>query len=90
MYKLVHPIDVTVTGDHRVHLQFEDGREGEVDFSQFEWIGVFEPLEDPRYFALVTINPEIRTIAWPNDADIAPETLYHWVTEGLDATWDID
>jgi hypothetical protein len=90
MYKLVHPTDVAVTGDHRLHLRFEDGREGEIDFSEFGWTGVFEPLADPRYFALVEIDSEIRTIAWPNNADIAPETLYHWATEGLNATWDVD
>ena len=90
MYKLVHPTDVAVTGDHRLHLRFEDGCEGEIDFSEFGWTGVFEPLADPRYFALVEIDSEIRTIAWPNNVDIAPETLYHWATEGLNATWDVD
>jgi len=88
MYKLVDTTSVEVIGDHRLRLRFEDGAEGEVDFSGFDWKGVFAPLEDPAYFALVSLG--LGTIVWPNEADIAPETLYHWATEGLDATWDVD
>ncbi len=88
MYKLVHTTGVEVVGDHRLRLRFEDGAEGEVDFSGFDWKGVFAPLKDPAYFALVSLG--LGTIVWPNEADIAPETLYHWATEGLDATWDVD
>jgi hypothetical protein len=88
MYKLVRTTGVEVVSDHRLQLRFEDGAEGEVDFSAFEWKGVFAPLKDPAYFALVSLG--LGTIVWPNEADIAPETLYHWATEGLDATWDVD
>jgi hypothetical protein len=88
MYKLVRTTGVEVVGDHRLRLRFEDGAGGEVDFSGFSWKGVFAPLRDPAYFALVTLG--LGTIVWPNEADIAPETLYHWATEGLDATWDVD
>jgi hypothetical protein len=88
MYKLVRTTGVEVVGDHRLRLRFEDGAEGEVDFSGFDWKGVFAPLKDPAYFALVGLG--LGTIVWPNEADIAPETLYHWATEGLDATWDVD
>jgi hypothetical protein len=88
MYRLVHTTGVEVVGDHRLRLQFEDGAEGEVDFSGFDWKGVFAPLKDPAYFARVSLG--LGTVVWPNEADIAPETLYHWATEGLDATWDVD
>ena len=51
-----------------------DGVEGTVDFA--DWLSgpVFEPLKDPDYFARFFI--EGGTVAWPNDADIAPETLH--------------
>jgi Protein of unknown function (DUF2442) len=81
MYKLVRTTEVTVVGDHRLRLRFEDGVEGEVDFSGLGWNGVFAPLKDPAYFARVRLG--LGTIVWPNEADIAPETLYHWVTAGL-------
>lgn len=39
------------------------------------------PLQNPAYFARVEVDEELGTIAWPNGADIAPETLHRWVTE---------
>lgn len=80
MKTLVHPTEVEVVGDHRVWLRFDDGTEGEVDLSREQWTGVFEPLADPEYFRLVRVDPGLGTIAWPNGADIAPETLHAWVT----------
>jgi uncharacterized protein DUF2442 len=76
MVKIVHVTRVEVIGDHRLYLGFEDGSGGEVDFSDRDWRGVFEPLRDATYFGLVKVDPELGTIVWPNGADIAPETLY--------------
>jgi hypothetical protein len=60
-----------------VHVQFEDGITADVDLSYLlDYGGVFEPLRDPAYFAQLRADPEAGTIVWPNDADIAPETLY--------------
>lgn len=86
MGDLVHVTSVESLGDHRLRLTFEDGAEGELDLSSWEWRGVFEPLEDPSYFALVTLDEELGTIVWPNGADIAPETLHTWVARGLKPT----
>jgi hypothetical protein len=83
MPELVHVTAVGVIGDHRLRLSFEDGVEGEVDLSVWEWRGVFEPLSDPAYFSRVALDQELGTIVWPNGADIAPETLHSWVTRGL-------
>jgi len=41
---------------------------------------IFEPLRDPDYFALATVDPVRGTVIWPNGADFAPEALH-----GLDA-----
>jgi hypothetical protein len=40
------------------------------------WGGVFEPLKDPEFFRRVAVNPETRTVEWPNGADFAPEFLH--------------
>jgi hypothetical protein len=60
-----------------VHVRFEDGTTGDVDLSYLlDHGGVFEPLRDPEFFRQLRADPEAGTIVWPNQADIAPETLY--------------
>lgn len=59
---------------HRIFLVFGDGREKTVDFAPWLSGPVFEPLKDEEYFRRFFL--ESGTVAWPNGADIAPETLY--------------
>ena len=68
-------------GGHRIRVTFDDGVAGTVDF--FPWLHgpVFEPLQNLEYFQDFFIDGG--TVAWPNGADIAPETLYERVS--LDA-----
>jgi hypothetical protein len=80
--ELVHVTLVEVVGDHQLRLVFEDGTRGEIDFSTWDWRGVFEPLHDPAYFGSVVVDEELGTIVWPNGADLAPETLHAWVRSG--------
>jgi hypothetical protein len=73
--KLVPVTGVEVIGDYQLRLTFKDGVVGDVNFTDREWNGVFEPLRDPKRFAQVSI--ELGTIVWPNDGlDMAPEPLY--------------
>jgi hypothetical protein len=61
-------------GAHRIHLVFNDGAEGTVNFRPWLKGPVFEPLKDLDYFRRFFVDGG--TVAWPNGADIAPETLY--------------
>lgn len=64
-------------GGYAVRVRFDDGISGEVDLSYLlDYGGVFEPLRDPDYFRQLRADPEAGTIVWPNEADIAPESLY--------------
>jgi len=64
-------------GGYTVRVHFDDGTSGEVDLSYLlDYGGVFEPLRDRDYFCQLRADPEAGTIVWPNEADIAPETLY--------------
>jgi hypothetical protein len=61
-------------GGFRIHLTFNDGLEATVDFERWLNGSVFEPVRSPRYFSRFFLDGG--GIAWPNGADIAPETLY--------------
>jgi len=61
-------------GEHRIHLTFDDGVEKTVDFKSWLRGPIFEPLHDVEYFR--AFHLEGGTVAWPNGADIAPETLH--------------
>jgi hypothetical protein len=69
---------------HRVHLRFEDGLAADVDLSYLLGFGgVFEPLHDIQFFRRLRVNESGVTIEWPNEADIAPETLYDHVQRAV-------
>jgi len=72
---------VALLGEYRLHLEFEDGVEGAIDLAPYlSFRGIFEPLRDPAYFALVRVDPELGAIVWPNGADIDPDVLYGYLT----------
>jgi hypothetical protein len=51
-------------------------REGEVDLSDELTGDVFAPLLDPTLFATAHQHPTMKTVAWANGADLAPEFLF--------------
>ena len=61
-------------GDHCIHVTFNDNSEKTIDFRPWLHGPVFEPLKNRNYFRRFSL--EGGTVAWPNGADIAPETLY--------------
>jgi len=70
-------VDAQPLGGCMVRVRFEDGTTADVDLSYLlDYGGVFEPLRDSTYFAQLRADTEAGTIVWPNNADIAPETLY--------------
>ncbi|MGQ0714929.1 MAG: DUF2442 domain-containing protein [Gemmatimonadaceae bacterium] len=74
-------LDAHVVRAHTLHLRFADGTEGDVDISRLvDFTGVFAALRDPREFAKVAVHPELKTVIWPNGADLDPDVLYAVVT----------
>lgn len=69
----VHPLK-----DFKLEVIFSDGTKGIFDWSErlkkARPGGVFEPLQNPEYFAQVEAWEG--TIRWPNGADICPDVLY--------------
>jgi Protein of unknown function (DUF2442) len=77
-------VEAKPLGEYRVHLRFADGLAADVDLSYLVGRGpVFEPLRDPEYFRRLCIDEFGVTIQWPNEADIAPDTLYDHVQRAV-------
>lgn len=74
MRELPEVVAAEYRGGYRIHLRFGDGRESTVDFSNWLAGPIFESLRDVERFREFVV--EGGTVAWPNGADIAPETLY--------------
>lgn len=75
--------------DDRLHLTFEDGATGVVDFCGERWSGDMESLADPDYFAPVAIQPRSGTVVWPNGVWMSAEALYEKVQQasGHPTSW---
>jgi hypothetical protein len=67
---------VEVLPGYRLRLTFADGAVTIADFADDLWGPLCEPLRDPVYFARVTVDPDSRTIVWPNGYDPSPEVLH--------------
>ena len=72
-------VSVRPDDDFRLHVVFVDGTAGDVHLRAFIQSPstdgtLFEPLRDPGYFPQVCI--EMGAVAWPNDADLAPDAMY--------------
>ncbi len=82
---------VAVLPKFRLHVQFVDGTEGEVDMDSFlrdpNINGtVFESLRDPLNFSNAALA--LGAVQWPTGADLAPDAMYdairaygRWVVE---------
>jgi hypothetical protein len=70
---------------HRLLVEFSDGVQGEVDLSDRLFGPMFEPLEDPEFFALVRVD-DFGAVCWPNGADLAPDGLYASLTGSAGAS----
>lgn len=60
--------------DYLIEVKFNDGTKKVIDFEPWLTGPIFRPLKSKDYFKRFFLDGP--TIAWPNGADIAPETLY--------------
>lgn len=76
---MIHVVEARYVRDYVIWLRFNDGLSGEVDLREELDGPVFEPLRQIEAFRSVRLHPELRTIVWPNGADLAPEFLHERV-----------
>ena len=74
MVFLPNVVGAKYDAEFRIRVTFNDGTEATVDFRPWLSGPVFEPLKHVAYFRKFFVDGG--TVAWPNGADIAPETLY--------------
>jgi len=67
-------IDAAYIGDYKIEIEFDNGEKKIADCEQWLHGDIFQPLKDKTYFQKFFVDGW--SIAWPNGADIAPETLY--------------
>jgi hypothetical protein len=75
-----HVVKAEYRGGYRIHVTFDDKSAATVNFERWLKGPVFRPLKDLRYFQRFFLDG--CTVAWPNGADVAPETLHERVCAG--------
>ena len=79
---MIHPIyrveSFQIEAPYTLRIQFDDGTEQVIDFRPIMAGSLFAPLRDTVLFNQVRIDPEVRTLVWPNGADFDPATLHDW------------
>lgn len=73
-------LEVKCVGGTKVSLRYADDFTQVLDLAPALHGPIFEPLKNPDYFALLTVESD--TIRWPNGADIDPSVLRLWAERG--------
>jgi len=60
---------------YRFELEFNDGHVGIADLGDRLQGPVFGPLRDVNRFRQGRLDPDVGTLVWPGDIDLAPEYL---------------
>jgi len=77
-----HPIyrveSVEIVGDYTLRVTFDDASSQTIEFRRTLAGEMYGPLLNLELFNRVQIDPEVKTLVWPNGADFDPATLHDW------------
>jgi hypothetical protein len=77
-----HPIHDVVSyskvAELTLEVAFDDGTRRVIDFRPVLAGELYGPLADPEVFDRVRLDPDARTLVWPNGADFDPAMLHDW------------
>ena len=77
---MIKVISVEAKSNYVLSLTFNDGLQGELSIKDRLFGEMFEPLKEPNYFSQVAVD-DYGVVCWPNEADLAPETLHKKIKE---------
>jgi len=63
---------------YKLRVAFDDGTEQVIDLEPVLYGEMYGPLRDPDLFRQVRLDPEVKTLVWPNGADFDPYVLHEW------------
>ena len=79
---ITHPIyrgqSFEIVGPYTLRVSFDDHTEQTIDFRPVLAGEMFGPLRELGLFNHVRVDPEVKTLVWPNGADFDPATLHDW------------
>lgn len=79
---MTHPIyrvlSFDIVGPYTLTIQFDDATQQTIDFLPVLAGELYRPLRDLELFNQVRVDPEVKTLVWPNGADFDPATLHDW------------
>lgn len=79
---MIHPIhrvrSFEIVAPYTLSVRFEDETEQLIDFQNMLAGELYGPLRELSLFNKVRLDPEVRTLVWPNGADFDPATLHDW------------
>ncbi|MBP6003552.1 MAG: DUF2442 domain-containing protein [Pyrinomonadaceae bacterium] len=67
-----------IVGPYILDVRFDDEKTVRINFEPVLHGGLYGPLRDLSVFDQVKIDPEVKTLVWPNGADFNPSTLHDW------------
>ncbi len=67
-----------IVAPYTLRVRFEDGSDQTIDFLPVLAGELYGPLRNLEIFNQVRIDPEVKTLVWPNGADFDPATLHDW------------
>jgi hypothetical protein len=77
-HELYDVVDFEIVGAYTLRVVFDDGSERVIDLEPILYGNIYGPLRNLEVFKQVRLDPEAKTLVWPNGADFDPETLRNW------------
>ena len=77
-HQIYQVLAVEVVGPYTLRVQFTDNTEQVINLKPVLAGELYGPLLDLQLFSRVSIDPEVKTLVWPNGADFDPATLHDW------------